>query len=290
MDLIDEPRVVVLAICSRFEPHWSNAQTQRRTAAWSSGEGRAFLLLGGGLGAVKEEPAQVLVTPVVDEFDRILDKTVEGIRWLLKNIDFDYVLRTNTSTYISMPLLTQRLNKAPTSGFLEGAIHTWLNPARQGEQVTYVEGYGLLMSRDVAETVAEQAPERWRGVPDDVAISIALQESGVAVTAVQHPRLTQFDPLRASYLTRVKHVRDPRHTQARILELERLYASTNAQDIDRLLRQFDRRERWRALVDLPPRPDRMSRLWRIQHSTLVSRRGGFVQALAQGGKWEGPNL
>jgi hypothetical protein len=93
-----------------------------------------------------------------------LDKTVAALRELLSDdpLEYDYVLRTNLSSWFHWRLLAEHLAECPRARFCAG----------YSPDGTHLSGCGLLMSRDVAARLA--AADLDRGLVDDLAWSAWL--------------------------------------------------------------------------------------------------------------------
>ena len=103
-----------------------------------------------------------------ERYDTILKKTVKAVEVLLR--DHDYVLRTNLSSLYDFPLL-QRM-ELPRRGFYAGTI---LREAG----VLFVNGAGILMSRDLAEELASARDLSLLNEWDDIAIGQIMASKGI---------------------------------------------------------------------------------------------------------------
>lgn len=187
-----------------------------------------------------------LYTPVPESFENILWKTVESVRWSLANLEFEYLVRTNTSTFLNTDLLARALEDAPRSGLYQGTIGEWQAVNRGGAPVRYVSGSAAIMSRDVAEILAAAVPARWNGTPDDIAISQVVQRSGIDLREADRVAVTDFEPIRPCVNTRVKSPVDGSTTVRRMHGLHDLYLSTSVEELISRLSMFDLAERTTA--------------------------------------------
>lgn len=111
-----------------------------------------------------------------------------GLRYLVTNYEFDYVVRTNSSTYLHIPALLAHISRASSSGYYAGAD--------QGAEVA--QGTCIILSRDLAETLAEDSLWDYDTV-DDVAIGMAAQRAGAQFQRV--PQLRIDSPQQVGELT-----------------------------------------------------------------------------------------
>ena len=141
-------------------------------------------------------------TRVPESYDNTNAKTRAALRHVASTMDFDYLLRTNTSSYVHRPLLLEQLDALPREGYYGGSLVRLDEPA-------YVSGTGILMSRDMVELAATGDPWDY-DVIDDVAVGRVMREAGVEprelprldVESVEQP----VDPteLRSCFLVRCK--------------------------------------------------------------------------------------
>lgn len=83
----------------------------------------------------------------------------------------DYVFRTNSSSYVDKVLLHRWASRMPHDGCYAGI---------DGDG--FASGSGFLLSRDLAEFLAERLPESSEGVVEDVVVGRILAEAGHPVT------------------------------------------------------------------------------------------------------------
>lgn len=122
---------------------------------------------------VEEVVGDILYLDCQDGYDYILKKTIFAIRWVIKNEDFDIVVRTNTSTYFDLKR-TQEVVKSYQSedikvgGFLEQAN---LGKGKSKVRRKFITGTGIVMSREAVKLLGSSNLDNLIGVPDDIAIS-----------------------------------------------------------------------------------------------------------------------
>ena len=117
-------------------------------------------------------------------FSNIGAKTVGALRHVLANHAFDYVFRTNTSSYVYLPLLHQFVQSLPGTGYYAGLLGQSLN-------MTFVGGPGILLSRDLVEFATRDAGWDW-DLMDDLAMARSMARAGVAPRPL--PRIDVTSP------------------------------------------------------------------------------------------------
>lgn len=105
-------------------------------------------------------------------------KLHEALEWALEDSPFDVVWRTNSSTFVDLPTLLSiidRLEGETTyAGFVGHAT------ADDGTDVRFASGTGILMSRDVVESLVASRMLHTTQM-DDVAVGVACARLGIAL-------------------------------------------------------------------------------------------------------------
>jgi hypothetical protein len=96
----------------------------------------------------------------------IYQKSIKAIEYINKKYSYDYVIRTNLSTFWHMQNLFKLLDIKPKQRFAAGY-------AFQG----FISGTGIIMSRDVGNLVTSTPNSNYIG--DDLAISQTIQSHGI---------------------------------------------------------------------------------------------------------------
>lgn len=129
------------------------------------------------------QPRKV-VTQVPEDWSLIGLKTIEAFKYVVENYDFDFLFRTNTSSYVDANALLEHLSSQPKEGLYAGVIdHVF----RTKE---FASGAGILMSRDVVKRVCEKESDWKHGLADDVALAeIVKSLDGPRVHLTESSRL-----------------------------------------------------------------------------------------------------
>ncbi|MGY3564827.1 hypothetical protein [Sinomonas sp. RB5] len=109
-------------------------------------------------------------------------KTVAAFRHVLATEEFDFLLRTNSSSYINLPFLLDYIQNIPSRDYYGGT--TW-----EKEGLTYVTGTSILLSRDLVSYAAED-PYWDFDVIDDIAVGKSMARRGVEPVGV--PRVDLY--------------------------------------------------------------------------------------------------
>jgi hypothetical protein len=128
------------------------------------------------------------------------------VRYILENIEFDVLVRTNVSTYFNVEKTLAELSKRSYSNpFFGGYIDKTKGEyfGKLGKK-DYISGTGIFLSRDAAERLADLDFTQFRGTPDDVAISHYLELSGIQKVRMKRNNLSSTHIFIPTYYIRAK--------------------------------------------------------------------------------------
>ena len=127
-----------------------------------------------------------LVVPVADDLLHVGRKTIACFEYVLEHCTFDVIFRTNTSTYIDLPELSDFVaGRAHSSRFYAGVLGT--------RPLPFASGSGYFLSRDLVELLVREQARLSPDLVDDVAVAAVLAEFDV--TPEPAPR-QDFDRVR----------------------------------------------------------------------------------------------
>lgn len=177
-----------------------------------------------GRGATIE--AREIRTRVPETYITTNAKTVAAFRHLLSVADFDYVLRTNSSTYVNIDMLTKFVQSIPNDNYYGGT--SW-----QAHGVEYATGTSILLSRDLVEYVAGD-PSWEFDLVDDLALGKSMVRAGAKVDPF--PRIDVYtredlcglrsEDLKSTFIVRCKGLEGRRHDIAAMRRVHELYGAS----------------------------------------------------------------
>lgn len=173
-------KVLVLAIASKSEVY--NYFTKIWKAYMNSRPWIKSYLIFGNSSEIRITEDE-LHLPVQESYiPGILHKTLWGMKWALENFEFDYLLRTNLSSFWILDRIPPYLDRLPDNNI--GLSHH-MPPLVHGDLGIF-NGSGMFFSRDVVENVLKL--DEWRyDEPDDREISRqALFKLGVKIYSHHH--------------------------------------------------------------------------------------------------------
>ena len=113
----------------------------------------------------------VIFTPVPSNPELIGLSTIEAFSYVLENYAFQYIFRTNSSSYVNLLKLLKLTESLPKTGVYAGF------EGRILRKTAFASGAGYLLSRDIVEAIC-LSPTLWRhGLIDDIALADFVSDS-----------------------------------------------------------------------------------------------------------------
>lgn len=101
-------------------------------------------------------------------------KTLKAFE-LIKELDFDFIFRTNSSSYVDKSLLKDYLLEKPKERFYSGVVGNH-------NGIKFSSGSGFIMTKDLVNLVLENRQSWNHSYIDDVALGLLLKNFGVEPT------------------------------------------------------------------------------------------------------------
>jgi hypothetical protein len=221
-------RVVFLVIASDDPVHQADLEVQRQTWAASIPSDCRVVWLRGSENNVANLDGDTLFVPCREIYKNILEKTLLGVRYVLENMDFDILVRTNVSTYFDSARLIAELDKKYYSdtffgGYIDKTSGGYFGQKRAFE---YISGTGVFLSRDAAAILSNMNSEEFSDSPDDVAISHYLSSQGIPLVRMLRNNLSSTHIFLPSFFTRTKSSADASLAGARMVLLHQYFSSS----------------------------------------------------------------
>jgi len=109
----------------------------------------------------------------------MISKTLRAMEHIDQTYNYDYLIRTNLSTFWDFTRLLKRLESLPSTNCIAGSrIHTVANGVKSPE---YISGVNLILSNDLVKDIIANAKEvcSWSNMAEDYAISMYFINKGV---------------------------------------------------------------------------------------------------------------
>jgi hypothetical protein len=117
----------------------------------------------------RPDSPDTIVTQSIEDSSLIGLKTLQALQFVVDHYDFDFIFRTNSSSYVDGNRLVEFTRNITSTDFYGGFPgHSRFGP--------FASGAGILLSKSLVEKVLEEST-RWRhGLIDDVALSKLIQD------------------------------------------------------------------------------------------------------------------
>ena len=109
-------------------------------------------------------------TNVPDLYSLIGEKTLDVFQTCIQEFEFDYIFRTNVSSYVDLPRLNEFIRHRPLTNYYAGVIGEY-----QG--ISFASGCGYFISRDVVEKVLKNRDSWDHNLIDDVSLGKLVTRS-----------------------------------------------------------------------------------------------------------------
>lgn len=221
----EAPRIIILLLSANQAVYQSDQDAQ--LDSWipkAPNRVSIFHLLG-----LEGSPSQVVGSKLyVDCSDNaILVKTIIGIKYCLDNYQFDYLVRSNTSTFFDVSSLGMSLRGKSKQGF--GGYWDLYGDSKE----PFVTGTGMFFSNYAAKALVEAFPSFYDNtIADDVAISrIMLQTRTVEPFSIKRKSLNASHIVTSHFYVRCKDSETPSRTSIRIKKYSDYYFSRGCNKI-----------------------------------------------------------
>jgi hypothetical protein len=119
---------------------------------------------------------------------------------LIKDLEFDYIFRTNSSSYVDKKLLLEFIKDKPKENFYSGVIGNY-------HGLPFASGSGYFLSKDLLKYVLENRNEWNHQVIDDVSVGIMMLQKNTKIypgkrfdlTDESYQNLFNIDPYHYHY-------------------------------------------------------------------------------------------
>ena len=119
-----------------------------------------------------------------ETFLNILEKTVESMKYVYANHEFDYLIRTNISTIININKLWEFLTNVPEEKYYGCSWYLTLNWLDHRAGIVdstyfgtqYAQGTNIIFSKDIVKSICENSDSLHYEILDDVALGIYINK------------------------------------------------------------------------------------------------------------------
>jgi hypothetical protein len=220
-------KIVYLIIASNNYEHKYDEQTQ--VATWANPNTVHVIWLRGGKTTHFDPEKRSLTVKVAEEYENILEKTILGMQWCLSEIEFDFLIRANVSTYFRTQKVEETLSKIPTESTFIGGYTEFVNQSKEDLISTlFVNGGAIFLNHNAVCEISKMTIEEWAGMPDDFAISQHLINKGSFPVKMSRGNVSNTGILTNSIYYRMKSSRNSEMASIRMQRLHDILSKDTA--------------------------------------------------------------
>jgi hypothetical protein len=167
-----ETKIIILILSVNKDP-WLKIENDGIRKTWGNNNNKqvSILYYYGGVNENKlVEDKLFLSSP--EGWANIGRKTICAFDYILQNFEFDYIFRTNTSSYVDINLFLEKIKNKSKNNIYEGEKIFY-------NGIEYASGCGYLISKDVSRLIVKNKDQWDHNLPDDVAISKLLSKFNI---------------------------------------------------------------------------------------------------------------
>ena len=211
-------KILIVVLSFDKEPYVSLENTIRNTWAREKPEGVEIIYY---YGNSKEDKllGDKLYLNSPEGLRNVSKKTLKMYEYVFENFEFDYVYRTNSSSYVNITKLKEFIVDKPLNKFYSGVV------GNSPQGIKFASGSGYFISHDLIELVLNNKNKWDNSLIDDVALGKLLSHKNIKITrgtrinlTKNHLNNTPFD--KNAYHYRVKF---PNNRQIDIKLMKKIY-------------------------------------------------------------------
>ncbi len=166
-------KILILVMSSQDHPYLKMIETSLNTWDSINVEGVESVFYCGN--PLKENTDKIIYFPLNESYSTMGEKTLRAYEWALKNKEFDYVARVNSSCYVNKKQLIKYIQTLPDKNVFAG-----LEVVASDICEKWMWGGGqYIISKDVLELLVENRGMWNHNVMDDQAISFLANKLSI---------------------------------------------------------------------------------------------------------------
>lgn len=234
--LPSEKRVIFLILLSDNPIYIRDMNAQKETWVKLSNENeKIFWVKGANVKEVTIEGSLLLI-PIQEGYDLILEKTRIAMEWCIANMEFDILVRTNTSTYWNLPRLREKTRTIESEnevfwGYLETCNSYWADT-----KFNFISGAGMIFTKPAAVKIVKIQPGNYKGIPEDVAFSKFALDIGITMKPISRSNVHHLGIYLSSVYARLKGTDNLLQAAKRMYLIDEIEKSKNP--LFKFMRQF----------------------------------------------------
>ena len=203
----NNPRILTLVLCSRKYLSFISSKTQQKIWNKYTNDFKIKHFIGNPYSSEREvdyisvHEDNYLILNTDDGYPNLAKKTLLAFDWAVSNYKFDYLFRTNTSSFVDFKKLTQFTKDKNNNLDYSGVVLD----VEEGD--TIASGAGFFLSRKNVELILNNSDKFDTSLPDDVAIARLLNNFDISPTNLIRKDLKTVPKPNSVYLSDHFHYR-----------------------------------------------------------------------------------
>ena len=166
--------LIILVLDSFTSNSIRNSKIQKKT--WANDASRYTNVLFYKGGKETKRDGFELILDCSDKYEDMGIKTLKAFNWVFENLNFDYIFRTNTSSYVNYENLIEYVNNLAKKEIdYCGFIGSY-------EDINYVSGSGIILSRHAVQKILNSRNKFDETLVEDIAIGKLLKSISILPT------------------------------------------------------------------------------------------------------------
>jgi hypothetical protein len=222
-------KIIILIVASNNQEHEADLLCQKNTWVSTCNEKVSVIYLRGWNNDYFYRDEDTLFVPCKEEYSLILNKTILGVDYLIKNLDFDILIRSNVSTYFETDRLVRELShpkykKSFFGGYFDKSSQLTFGNRNSFE---YVQGAGIFLSKQAAIEICKINPADFSDVFEDLVISNFLQNEGFKKIRIARNNLQSTHFFIPTFYIRTKNSANPESASRRMNLIHEFFQAKN---------------------------------------------------------------
>ena len=211
-------KIIILIIASNNQEHEADLLCQKDTWVSDCNKNVQVIYLRGWNNNYYHRNEDVLFVPCKEEYSLILNKTILGIQYIIENLDFDILIRSNVSTYFETHRLVRELTRPAYKKGFYGGYFDKSNQKVFGNKgsLEYISGTGIFLSKCAAFELCKINPADYVDIFDDLAISNFLDDKKIRKIRLARNNLQSTHFFIPTYHIRAKNSANPKSASRRM--------------------------------------------------------------------------
>ena len=174
----NSPKILILVVCSRNYLSYASSKTQKKI--WKNNKNFKIVHYTGDnnldfkeLDYIGNNSNEYLYVNASNDYKNISLKTLLAFEEVYKNFEFDYIFRTNTSSFINLRKLKTYIDENKKNLDYSGIV------IDTKQKIKIASGAGFFISRKNIELILNNKKKFDTNFPDDVAVAKLLKEYNI---------------------------------------------------------------------------------------------------------------